>query len=71
VNSLIEFPLEDGSSIWVEVRDTETGGLVPAARCLSFVLHPRHASARLLLPRPAPAMVLPSLFRDSLHVFLL
>jgi hypothetical protein len=32
VNSLIEFPLEDGSSIWVEVRDTETGGLVPAAR---------------------------------------
>ena len=32
MNSLIEFPLEDGSSIWVEVRDTETGGLVPAAR---------------------------------------
>lgn len=31
-NSSIEFPLEDGSSLWVEVNEAETPGLAPAAR---------------------------------------
>lgn len=29
---LIEFPLEDGSSVWVEVEEIERPGMVPAVR---------------------------------------
>ncbi|MDW7991470.1 MAG: CU044_2847 family protein [Anaerolineae bacterium] len=29
---LVEFPLEDGTSVWVEVEEVEGPGMVPAAR---------------------------------------
>lgn len=32
MSSLIEFPLEDGSSLWVEVSETTPRGLTPAGR---------------------------------------
>jgi len=32
MKQLLEYPLEDGGTIWVEVAQPERGGLVPAAR---------------------------------------
>ena len=32
MTQLLEFPLENGETIWVEVAEPEMGGLVPAAR---------------------------------------
>lgn len=32
MSTLVEFPLEDGSSLWVEVSEAAPRGLTPAAR---------------------------------------
>jgi len=62
---LIEFPLEDGSSLWVEVSEATPRGLTPAARGDLPVRATQTFEAALEKVRPAAQAIIQKL--RSLH----
>jgi len=58
MKQLIEFPLEDGDAIWVEVESDEPGGMVPATRGATSHKAQQTFEAALERIRPAAQVII-------------